>query len=93
MPYLANSTDHKVPWIIREFGPFFGLNFARPVRQGPLTIFMTPGLSLISGTYQLSAGVQLPLNHAAARDNQVAVVGSIRIFLESIDRRFAWTPF
>lgn len=93
MPYFAGSGDHKVPWIIRDFCPFFGLNFVRPASQGSVTAFMTPGLSFISETYQLSVGAQLPLNHAAARDQQVAVVGSIRIFLESIDSLFAWTPF
>jgi len=93
MRYLADSNDHSVPWIVRDFCPFIGLNFARPVDQGPLTIFMTPGLSFISDSYQLSAGMQLPLNHAGARDQQIAAVGSIRIFLESIDSRFAWTPF
>jgi hypothetical protein len=93
MPYYANSGDHQVPWIIRYLCPFIGLNFAHPVGQGSLTTFMTPGVSIVTETYQLSAGAQLALNPAAARDQQVAVVGSLRIFLESIDSRFARTLF
>jgi hypothetical protein len=93
MPYLASSRERAVPSILRDFCPFIGLNFDRAVGQGSLTAFIAPGLGFITETYQLSAGVQLPLNHAAARDQQIAVAASIRVFLEPIDSRFAWTPF
>jgi hypothetical protein len=93
MPYLVKSGDHSAPWIVRDFCPFLGLNIARRVGPGPLTTFMTPGLSFIAETCQLSVGAQLAINHAAARDQQIAMVGSLRIFLESLDSRFAWTPF
>lgn len=96
MPYLNYATGGSVPGWLRYFCPFIELNLQQAVGSGqyrPSESFLMPGLALLAETYQVSVGTQVALNHEAARDKQVAMVASILIFLDAIDRRFAWTPF
>jgi hypothetical protein len=96
MPYLNYATAGTVSVWLRYFCPFIELNLDQPVGSGdgrPSDLFLMPGLALLAETYQASVGTQIALNHGTARDEQVAVVASILIFMDVIDPRFAWTPF
>jgi len=96
MPYLNYATGGSLPWCLRYFCPFIELDLQQAMgSEGyrPSVSFLMPGLALLTETYQVSVGTQVALNHEAARDRQIAIVASILIFLDAIDRRFAWTPF
>jgi hypothetical protein len=56
-------------------------------------MFATPGLAYLTNTYQVTVGVQLPLTHDAEKNQQVAVMGSLIIFMDRLSPRFAWSPF
>jgi hypothetical protein len=96
MPYLNYASGGSVPWWLRYFCPFIELNLRQAVgseEYRPSESFLMPGLALLAQRYQVSLGTQVALNHEAARDQQVAIVASLLIFLDAIDPRFGWTPF
>jgi len=95
MPFLNQSTDGAVLWMLRYLTPFAELNFDRVVGQGPngpLTVFLFPGLTFTADKFRVAVGAQLAMNHEAARNQQVAAVVSVLVFLDQVDRRFGWTP-
>lgn len=96
MPYLAYATDARIPWPLKNLCPFSELNFSQPLDGGGqrgLSLFVTPGVAYLTGTYQLSVGVQVPVTHAAVQSAQVSVLGSVMIYLDQLSPRFSWAPF
>jgi hypothetical protein len=95
MPFLNQSTDGAVPWMLRYLTPFAELNFDRVVGHGPngpLSVFLFPGLTFTAEKFRVAVGAQVAMNHEAARNQQVAAVVSILVFLDQIDPRFGWNP-
>jgi hypothetical protein len=96
MPYLDYATGRRSPWPLRNLCVFNELNFNEPLSgssRAALSLFATPGIAYVADTYQVTVGVQLPLTHAAEKNEQMAVIGSLIIFLDQIDPRFSWMPF
>lgn len=96
MPYLAYSTGLRTPWPFRNLCAFSEFNFSEPLSGGggdSLSLFATPGIAYVGETFQATVGVQLPLTKAAEKNGQVAVVGSLIIFLDQLSPTFGWTPF
>ena len=69
--------------------------------ESDFSLAIAPGLSIPTNshigsetkTFQVSAGAQIALDHETAGNTQFTMLGSILIFLDAIDRRFAWLPF
>ncbi len=94
-PYLRYLTESKVPWPVENLCVFAELNFDAVVSgtdHAPPTLYTTPGLAYLTETYQVSLGVQLPLNHAGAQNQQLAVLGQIQFNLDDAPL-FGWMPF
>ena len=95
LPYLQHLTKTELPWPLRNLCFFAELNFDAVVsgsEQGPPTLYATPGISYMTDGYQVSAGVQLPLNHAGEHDQQIAVLAMIDISLDNLPV-LGWMPF
>ena len=95
MPYL-DYTEGGLPFLLRYLCPFVELNLYRSIGRGAAgrsKLFLMPGVAFVAQTFQVSAGAQIALDHETARNTQFTMLGSILIFLDAIDRRFAWLPF
>ncbi len=94
-PYLQYLTKTQLPWPIRNLCLFAELNFDAVVsgsEQGSPTLYATPGISYLTDAYQISTGVQLPLNHDSEHNQQIAVVGMIDFSLDDFPV-VGWMPF
>jgi hypothetical protein len=96
LPYLNYSANPDIPWPVDNLCIFTELNVEQSL-SGPegkaLSVFVTPGLAYMTPAYQLTAGVQLPLNHHASRGENVAVIGSIIITIGRVDLFAALSQF
>ncbi len=87
LPYLQYLTESHLPWMIRNLCIFTELNFDAMVggrESAAPTLYATPGLSYLTEDYLVSAGVQLPLNHAGEHTQQVAWLAQVQFFLDKI---------
>jgi hypothetical protein len=87
LPYMQYLMKTELPKPVRNLCFFTEFNFDAVVSgssQGAPTLYTTPGISYLTDNYQVSAGVQLPLNHAADQAQQVALIGSIAFSLDSV---------
>jgi hypothetical protein len=95
VPYSRYLTEAQVPWPLGNLCVFAELNFDAVVSgtdHAPPTLYTTPGLAYLTEAYQVSVGVQLPLNHAGAQNQQLAVLGQIQFNLDDAPL-FGWMPF
>jgi len=95
LPYMQYLTRTQPPSAIRNLCVFAELNFDAVVTgssAGAATLYTTPGISYVSDAYQVSTGVQLPLNHAAEHAQQIALLGEVQWSLDSLPLG-AWMPF
>ena len=95
LPYLAYANEVSLPKPLTGLCPFIEGNFDHVVsgnNAGENKVFVTPGMAWLGDTFQVSAGIQLPVNHEAYSDQHLAIVGSVMIFLDQIAPAFAWQP-
>ena len=88
VPYLNYSVNSDIPWPVDNLCIFAELNVEQIISGSEnklLSVFITPGLAYMTPAYQLTAGVQLPLNHHASRSENVAAIGSVIISIGRID--------
>ena len=93
-PYLEYLTKSQLPWPLRKLCVFGELNFDEVIdgtEHGAPTLYETSGIGYVSEAYQVSAGVQLPLNHAGERAQQIAIMGEIEFALDDVPV-FGWMP-
>lgn len=86
-PYLQYLTKTEFPWPIKNLCFFAELNFDAVVsgdEQGSPTLYATPGISYVTDAYQISTGVQLPLNHTGEQNQQMAVLAEIQFSLDDV---------
>lgn len=87
LPYMQYLMKTELPQPVRNLCFFTEFNFDAVVSgssAGAATLYTTPGISYLTDNYQVSAGVQLPLNHAADHAQQVALIGSVAFSLDSV---------
>ena len=95
LPYLQYLNKTQLPWPIRNLCFFTELNFDAVVsgsEQGSPTLYATPGVSYLTDAYQITAGVQVPLNRAASDNQQIALMGEIDFSLDDLPV-LGWMPF
>jgi hypothetical protein len=94
LPYLQYLNKSQLPWGVRNLCFFAELNLDAVVsgsEKAPTTLYTTPGISYLTDAYQVSAGVQLPLNHAGEQNQQIAVVAEIQFSLDDVPV-LGWMP-
>jgi hypothetical protein len=94
-PFLAYTHENQMPWLISDLCPFLEANFEEPLRgdERMPSLYLMPGMSYARDTFQLSAGIQIAVTREAAHNGQVAAAGSLLIFLDALNPKFAWMPF
>jgi hypothetical protein len=75
---------------------FMEFNFNQPLEGGDqsgVSLFATPRVAYLTERYQVSVGMQVPLNHTAGKNEQMALLGSLIISMDKLNPRFSWLPF
>jgi hypothetical protein len=94
-PYLRYLTKSQLPWPIRNLCVFTQVSFDEVVGgsdHGSPTLYETSGIGYLTDAFQISAGVQLPVNHSGERAQQLALLGEIEFSLDDVPV-FGWMPF
>lgn len=80
-----------------KFVPYVQLNYSQSFIASRLTtkpdFRLTPGLAYMGDCCELSVGVQVVLNGAAASGDRVAVIGLVEVFYDNIFPVLGWNPF
>jgi hypothetical protein len=92
---FVERMDIRRPLI--EFVPFVQFNYAQSFLASRLTtkpdFRLTPGLAYQNDYCQVSVGVQVALNSAAASGDRAAAVGLVEIYYDNIFPALSWHPF
>jgi len=93
-PYLQYLTRKELPWGIRNLCVFTEFNFDEVLSgtdHSPPAFYVTPGVSYLTDAYQVSLGVQVPVNHAADHSQQLAMLGEVQFNLDDVPV-LGWMP-
>lgn len=91
LSYSIPFMKSHVTWLplrfpISDLIPVVELHYDQVVlgndQRTPPVFQVMPGLAILTRKYQITLGVQLPLNHYTTNENQVAVIGLVDIFYD-----------